>query len=126
MSAVTVALLCAGGAAGAVLRFWTARLGALLAPDLEFPLPTLFVNLTGSALLGIIFGLTDPDFLAPFSDPWLLLFGVGFCGAYTTFSSFCTETITLVTQSGKIAAIYVLTTIVGSLGAFALPFVFLT
>ena len=122
MSLSTIALLCAGGALGAVLRYWCTRLAAVIYPKLQFPLPTLFVNLTGSLVLGVVFGLLSPDPTAPLEAPLLLFFGVGFCGAYTTFSSFCVDTISLAGTSWNWALLYVLITLGGSIGAFWLPF----
>lgn len=126
MSASSVALLCAGGALGAVIRFWLTRLGGLWFPKLKFPAPTLFVNITGSAALGILFAVVGPELTEPIDAPLLLFGGVGFCGAYTTFSSFCTETVALFSSARPLAALYVLATVVGCIGAFYLPFVWLS
>ncbi len=122
MNLLAIVLVCLGGALGAVTRFWVTRLGALLSPSSHFPFPTLFVNLTGSAILGVLFALTTPDLTRVIDAPLLLFAGVGFCGAYTTFSSFCTETVALVPRSGWKAAAYVLATVAGSITAFAVPF----
>lgn len=125
MSATALAIVCTGGALGALLRFWITRLAAQALPTADFPLPTLFINLTGSALLGVLFGATDPDLTSLIEAPLLLFFGVGFCGAYTTFSSFCTETVTLIGRIRYLAIIYVLLTIIGSIAAFSAAFTLL-
>lgn len=125
MSLAAIAIVCAGGALGAVTRYWVTRAGAMVSPSSHFPFPTLFVNLTGSAILGVLFGLVEPDFTRVIDAPIHLFFGVGFCGAYTTFSSFCTETVTLVPRSGAQAALYVLATVAGSIAAFTVPFAML-
>ena len=117
MSLLDLGLLVVGGAIGAVCRYWISRAGALVMPSLAFPAPTLFVNVTGSALLGLLFGLTDPDLTSMIDAPLLLLAGVGFCGAYTTFSSFCTETVTMVSKSPSKAALYVVLSVAGSVVA---------
>lgn len=122
MNAATIALVCTGGAVGAVVRYWVSRGLALWQPTSKFPLPTLFVNLTGSALLGVVFAVADPDVTQLIDAPLVLLLGVGFCGAYTTFSSFCTDTVTLIPQSGWLATAYVVATVVGSVVAFSVPF----
>ncbi len=123
MSISELALVCIGGALGAVLRFWAIRIGALATNKWRFPLPTLFVNLTGSALLGILFGVTNPDPSALLDAPVLLFAGVGFCGSYTTFSSFCTETVALVPHHRGLAITNVILTIVGCVAAFSCPFI---
>ena len=122
MNTTAILLLCLGGALGAVSRYWLTRLGGLLAPDTHFPLPTLFINISGSALLGLVFGLMEPDFTALIDSPIILFFGVGFCGAYTTFSSFCTETVALIPQSAAKAGLYIFSTIIGSIAAFVAVF----
>ncbi|WP_087972721.1 fluoride efflux transporter CrcB [Oceanobacillus rekensis] len=99
-----------GGALGAGARY---LLGNMINRGIHmlhpFPVGTWIINITGSFLLGIIahFYLTNQ-----ISD-WLWYFsGVGFCGAYTTFSTFGNETINLIlTKKIKLAAIYVLTSI---------------
>lgn len=122
MNAAAIAIVCIGGALGAVSRFWITRIGALMAPERRFPLPTLFVNLSGSALLGAVVALSGSD-LTYFGDTAsFLFFGVGFCGAYTTFSSFCTETMALASRSWSPAALYVISTVVGSIAAFVVVF----
>ncbi len=55
-----------------------------------FPYGTLIINLTGSMLLGFFLIWTDERVLV---DPrWRLLVAIGFCGSYTTFSSYAFET----------------------------------
>ncbi len=113
-------LLTLGGALGAVCRFWISLVWSKRKPT--FPYPTLTVNLIGSAILGGLFGMLDPDITAIIDAPILLFAGVGFCGAFTTFSSFCTETIGLVMDSPGRALLYVFLTVGGSLLAFSIPF----
>lgn len=79
--------IAAGGALGAVFRYalsgWTHRfLGA------DFPWGTLSVNLIGSLLMGVLWGLSD-IVLIP-SNVRLFLF-LGFLGSFTTFSAFSIE-----------------------------------
>jgi CrcB protein len=66
-----------------------------------FPWWTWVINLTGSLLLGIIVALHNREFLS--DEAWLML-GVGFCGAYTTFSTFGYEMQQLVEKKHVIAA----------------------
>ncbi|MBI1731939.1 MAG: fluoride efflux transporter CrcB [Gammaproteobacteria bacterium] len=89
-----------GAVAGANLRFavstWAAH---ALSPSL--PYGTLIVNTTGSLILGFFLIWTSERVLA---DPhWRLLIAVGFCGAYTTFSSYSFESLKLL-EGGNYAA----------------------
>lgn len=90
-------LLALGGTLGALCRYHGARiLQSRLATS--FPVATFGINLSGSFLLGLLTGLLA-QLSSPTADSLHLLFGVGFCGAYTTFSSFAFETIQLVRQA---------------------------
>ena len=122
MTLSTIGILAAGGAMGAIQRYAVSRGIALKWPTLEFPAATLLVNLVGSALLGALFAHHTPPIDHAIDDTLLLFAGVGFCGAFTTFSSFCTDTVGLLSSSMTAAALYFLATVAGSLGAFALFF----
>ena len=77
----------AGGFLGAVVRFLISTWAKGRYDHL--PWATFGINVSGSFLLGLLMTL----FLAKIvSDPWRLLLGVGFLGAYTTFSTFEYET----------------------------------
>ncbi|PYY17865.1 MAG: fluoride efflux transporter CrcB [Acidobacteria bacterium] len=79
-----------GALVGANLRYFVSRLAAkLLSPN--FPYGTLIINISGSFILGLFLIWTTERVLA---DPkWRWLIAVGFCGSYTTFSSYAFETI---------------------------------
>jgi CrcB protein len=79
-----------GGFVGANARYVVAKwVGALTAGP--FPLGTFLVNVSGSFLLGLLGGLLAAR-LVPQSDNVRLALGVGFLGAFTTFSTFEFET----------------------------------
>jgi CrcB protein len=87
--------LALGSIAGGVSRY---VLGAAIHERLgfHFPYGTLIINLTGCFLIGVLNSLVD-------SKPWVgpnerLLLMTGFCGAYTTFSSFMLETSNLLNE----------------------------
>jgi fluoride exporter len=62
----------------------------------NFPYGTLVINITGSLLLGFFMIWTSERVLV---DPrWRWLIAIGFCGSYTTFSSYAFETFALVEQ----------------------------
>ena len=79
-----------GALLGANLRYFVSRLAAkLMSPD--FPYGTLIINITGSFILGLFLIWTTERV---FADPkWRWLVAIGFCGSYTTFSSYAFETI---------------------------------
>ena len=87
-------LVAGGGALGSAVRYLIA--GSLAARlGTGFPWGTLFVNVSGSFLIGVIIGLFDNDTL---SNEARLLLAVGFLGGYTTFSSFSYETLKLLSN----------------------------
>ena len=84
MSLLLVAL---GAAVGAVSRWLTDRFVQSRHTSF-FPWGTFTVNVLGSLVLGFLLGLdTAPDLL--------LVLGTGFCGGFTTFSTFSFETVVL-------------------------------
>lgn len=83
-------LVGVGGFIGANARFIVARLvGAMF--ETKFPLGTFVINVSGSFLLGIL-GAIVAQRVMPNSESLRLALGVGFLGAYTTFSTFEYET----------------------------------
>jgi fluoride exporter len=91
MSSVLPYLLVGvGGFVGANARFLVGRwVGAIV--ETRFPLGTFVINISGSFLLGMI-GTLVAQKIFPSSDEVRLALGVGFLGAYTTFSTFEFET----------------------------------
>ena len=78
-----------GAIAGANARYFISRWAARIFNP-AFPYGTLIINITGSMLLGFFLIWTSERVLA---DPrWRLMIAIGFCGAYTTFSSYAFET----------------------------------
>jgi len=106
-----------GGAVGSVSRF---LLGAFIQQrtGATFPLGTLVINITGSLLLGFVFryalatGAISPEVRA--------LLTTGFCGGYTTFSTFSYETAALIEdgQYGRAGLYVTLSVVVSLIGAF--------
>ena len=96
-------LLIGGGAVlGANARYWlTNYFVQRLGP--AFPYGTLFINVTGSFLLGFVLVLVANRFVV---DPgYRLLIGTGFMGAYTTFSTFSFDTIVLLERGDVMPAL---------------------
>ena len=84
-----------GGALGALMRH-AVVLG--FGPNLlkAFPFATLLVNIVGSFCLGLLMAVHQQQIIA---EHWRLLLGVGLLGAFTTFSTFSVEVVTLM-QAG--------------------------
>jgi fluoride exporter len=88
-----------GGFFGAMSRYGVGLVIKKKYPS-DFPFATLFVNLLGSFLLGLIIGANTDDTLR-------LLLGTGFMGAFTTFSTFKLENIQLhAKRKIKVAVLY--------------------
>ncbi len=116
-----IGLVAIGSAVGGVLR-WGVGIGAGRLGGAAFPYGTLFINVVGSLILGWLYTRLD-NWTSPWQ--WLnaenarLLVGVGFCGGFTTFSSFEWESYVLVRDSfSLLATIYIAGSV--ALGFFAL------
>ena len=84
------AWISVGAILGANLRYFLSKIVTRYS-DAAFPYGTLLINVTGSLVLGFFLIWTTERVLA---DPlWRWLIAIGFCGSYTTFSSYAFETI---------------------------------
>ena len=115
---MTILYIALGGIAGTLSRYglegWIQSRTAT-----GFPLGTLTVNLSGSLLLGFILRvatgttLISPDLRAALT--------IGFCGAFTTMSTFSYESVALLTDGDYLrAALYMSATILGCVAAVML------
>lgn len=107
-------VVAAGGFVGAPCRYLIDR-AITTRVESDLPWGTFVINVTGSLLLGFLTGLSLAKHL-PDIDKALL--GTGFCGAYTTFSTFTFETVHLI-EDGRVleAAENVAVSVVLGLGA---------
>ena len=108
-------LIGAGGFLGSVMRYGSNQMMVKLF-DSAHPIGTLFVNIAGSFLIGIILGLFEKGSLM--STNWKLFLAVGFCGGFTTFSSFALENLNFL-QSNQffISMMYIGLSIIAGLTA---------
>ena len=105
-----------GGLFGAVTRFFVMNLISKYWTK-SFPIATFVINVIGSLLLGMILALSIDNQLL---DNWLVsIFGLGFMGAFTTFSTLMYESVTLLDRRlTRTAVLYVFSSVVfGILGA---------
>ena len=110
-----VLVIAAGGAVGALLRFWTSSWVYNLTGR-GFPYGTLVVNVLGSLVMGFLYiYLIERSSLGP---EWRAALLVGLLGAFTTFSTFSLETMNLI-EGGELikAAMNILFSVILCLGA---------
>lgn len=87
-----ILLVGAGGFVGSIARFLSGQLFIRYYPS-SFPWGTLVVNVIGCFLIGLIYAFSEKGNLL--SPEMRLLLATGFCGGFTTFSSFSYESIAL-------------------------------
>jgi CrcB protein len=82
-----------GGFVGANVRYW---LGTLIVDRVgsAFPWHTMFINVSGSLLIGLMMAMLLERSMV--DSAWRLLLVVGFLGGYTTFSSYTFEALVLI------------------------------
>ncbi|MBK7134118.1 MAG: fluoride efflux transporter CrcB [Bacteroidales bacterium] len=88
----TLLLVGTGGFLGSVSRFLASRYMQENFPT-AFPFGTFFVNVAGCFLIGLIYGFSERS--AVLTPGWKLFLAVGFCGGFTTFSTFANENLAL-------------------------------
>ncbi|MCW8923714.1 MAG: fluoride efflux transporter CrcB [Gammaproteobacteria bacterium] len=97
----TLLFIACGGAVGAVMRYG-ASLGVYSLLGRGFPYGTLFVNVTGSLLMGVLSIVMLERFNV--GPEWRAAILVGLLGSFTTFSTFSMETLNLLEQGDVMRA----------------------
>lgn len=109
-----ILLVGTGSAIGGISRF---VLGKLISSTFiaSFPYSTFLINIVGSFLIGVFIALQGKQSITEMS---MLFLTVGFCGGFTTFSSFSLENILLLKQGNVgIAMLYIASSIILGLAA---------
>ncbi len=101
-----------GGGLGAGMRFFTYRLLCqYIKGEVFYFLATLSVNIIGCLILGVILGFFSSR-EGLYSKDLVLFLGTGFCGGFTTFSTFSLEGLSLI-QKGELSlfAMYIISSL---------------
>lgn len=115
---LTLLLVALGGLTGSLARYGLS--GLVQGNRINFPFGTLFVNLIGCFVMGLLVYFIRQSVL---SSELRSLFGYGFLGAFTTFSAFSAEMLNLVIQGNyAVALLYISTSMLGSLAAVTLGY----
>ena len=93
----TILLIGSGGFLGSVLRYFSQIAVQRYVPSF-FPVGTMFVNIVGSLIIGLVYGYVDRG---QYFTPEIRMFmAVGFCGGFTTFSSYTWDIINISSSYG--------------------------
>jgi len=101
-SLIDLGLIGLAGSLGAILRYGIST----LLSHLSFPWATFFINLSGSMAFGWIMGCMHASPAFGFTAEEMRIWTTGFLGGYTTFSTFCIESLTL-SRRGKRGAAFI-------------------
>ena len=109
-----------GSFCGGALRYYISTLMKSVCSQ-GFPWGTLSVNLVGCLLIGLLLGIFSRCGVQ--SNSWALLLTVGFCGGFTTFSTFANESLQML-QSGNTLnlIIYILASVIVGIALVALGY----
>ncbi len=103
MTFATCLIVMLGGALGTLARYVISVLALPVSRDL--PWGTIGINVTGSLLIGFFGTLTLAQGRYPVSENIRLFVMIGFCGGYTTFSSFSLQTLDLLRSGAVVRAL---------------------
>jgi fluoride exporter len=106
----TIILVGLGGAIGSILRYLSGWFASKYFQG-SFPISTLVINILGSLLIGVFIGILAKFY--PENHPLKFLLIIGFCGGFTTFSSFAVENYNLFQNQQQFSAyIYIIASVI--------------
>ena len=108
-----ILLIALGGAAGSVCRYLFSWINST-----AYPWGTFMVNILGSLLIGLLIGMVNRGAMSP---EMKLLLVTGFCGGFTTFSTFANESLGMM-KAGDVllSALYIgASVVIGILAVWA-------
>lgn len=92
----SILLVGLGGAIGSILRY-VFSLGIKQFVSTSFPIATFSINIIGCLIIGLLYGISEKHHLGNSVINYLLI--IGFCGGFTTFSTFANENYNLFQES---------------------------
>ena len=115
MSAANLLAVALGGSLGSVARYLVS-IGAGRLIDAPFPSGTLIINIAGSFLMGLLVEAFALKWNA--SEPVRVFLLIGFCGGFTTFSTFSFDAVNLMERGAALPAFtYILASVTLSIAA---------
>lgn len=120
-SLINILVVFLGSGTGGAARYIVGRLVKSHIGQSTFPWETLTVNIVGCFIIGLLYGLsTDSQWM---SDKVKLLLTAGFCGGFTTFSTFANENYLLLNTSNLLTfAAYTASSIIVGIAAVAIGY----
>jgi CrcB protein len=104
VNTLTYLLVALGGAIGSVARAWVGVTAVRLV-GASFPWSTMVINVVGSAIIGIVAASALSPTRTLITQEVRIFLMVGFCGGFTTFSSFSLQTFELLREGRPAAAL---------------------
>ncbi len=104
MNTLTYVLVAVGGAIGSVARAWASVMAVRLV-GAGFPWGTMLINIVGSLVIGVVAATALSPTRTIVTQEVRIFLMVGFCGGFTTFSSFSLQTFELLREGRAGAAL---------------------